>query len=74
MREPDFDVENADFGLAEPRFGEQNRSSVDNARMFCWLTGQGDQFEKRPGPSWPFPPYGGTVARYGKPPAIANRE
>ena len=68
-----FDLESADYGLSEPRFGEQNRSSVDAARMFCWLTGQGERFAKRPGPSWPFPPYDGEQPRFGKPDALANR-
>ena len=53
--EDDFDFAMANYWLEEPRFGEQYRSAIDNARMFCWLCGKGDAFEKAPGVAWPFP-------------------
>jgi hypothetical protein len=55
VREPDFDFGLADYQLESPRFGEQFRSSVDSARMFCWLCGKEDAFREDEGPNWPMP-------------------
>ena len=72
-RTPGFDIESANYGLDEPRVGEQNRSSTDTARMFCWLAGYGEEFATRSGGGWPFPPYDGVRARFGMPATIDNR-
>jgi hypothetical protein len=55
IQESDFDFGLADYQLESPRFGEQFRSSVDTARMFCWLCGKIDAFKKGDGPVWPMP-------------------
>ena len=68
--EDNFDIERADFAIDEPRFGEQLRATWDAARMYCWLCGQIDDFQRRPGPTWP-----GVLAdrpRYGLPSGLAN--
>jgi hypothetical protein len=55
IQEPEFDFAMADYQLQSPRFGEQFRSSVDSARMFCWLCGNIDAFQTTDGPGWPMP-------------------
>jgi hypothetical protein len=70
-QEKNFDIERFDFSMDEPRFGEQQRAAWDAPQMFCWLCGQLEDYERRPGPSWPGkPPQDGT--RFGLPPRLMN--
>lgn len=50
--DPNFDFSTIDFN---PRSGgfEQFQGGIAAARMFCWLAGLEDQYEKRGGQCWP---------------------
>jgi len=50
-----LDLGNLEFGLLEPRFGEQFRAHQDGAHMFLWLCGKGDRFKRPSGPGSPLP-------------------
>lgn len=56
VREPDFDLETADFSSPwTPTYREQFRECFDAAEMFCWLCGRHEEYRRVGGQGWPMP-------------------
>jgi hypothetical protein len=54
IREPDFDLETADYACDYPTFHrEQFREVFDAAEQFAWLCGIHDKFKRVGGQGWP---------------------
>ena len=68
--DPAFDFSTVDFNLPGAPF-EQFQGGIAAAKMFCWLSGLEDQYQKRGGQGWPVvPTVQDGVEQMGLPPAL----
>ena len=54
IRADGVDFATADYGFGKPlTYRQQHRDTIDNAEMFCWLCGKGEEFGYLGGQGWP---------------------